>query len=77
MVDDRLKAIPGNLFLYHNLIRDEEDGTISYKEYQQNLEGIIESNVDRFGTEYNKDIYAQWVKYATNFIKEEKTYIPI
>jgi dipeptidyl-peptidase-3 len=77
VVDSRLKAIPGNLFLYHNLIRDEEDGTISYKEYKQNLEGIIESNVDRFGTEYNKDIYAQWVKYATNFIKEEKTYIPL
>ena len=52
-----------------NLIRDEEDGTITYKEYPENLDGIIESNLDRFGTDYNKDVYAQWVKYATNFIK--------
>lgn len=56
------------LFLYHNLTR-EEDGTVTYKEYEENYEGIIESNLDRFGIEYNKDVYAQWVKYATNFIK--------
>ena len=55
------------LYLYHNLI--EQEGTISYKEYQENLEGIIESNLDRFGTDYNKEVYDQWVKYATNFIK--------
>ena len=47
----------------------DDNGTVNYKEYKDSLEGIIESNVDRFGTEYNKDIYNQWVKYATNFIK--------
>ena len=57
-----------SLFLFHNLIMDE-NGTVNYKEYKDSLEGIIESNIDRFGTEYNKDIYNQWVKYATNFIK--------
>lgn len=57
-----------SLFLFHNLIMDE-NGNVNYKEYKDSLEGIIESNVDRFGTEYNKDIYNQWVKYATNFIK--------
>ena len=56
-------------YLYHNLIRDEKDGAISYKEYQESLEGIVESNLDRYGTQFNKDVYAQWVKYATNFIK--------
>ena len=65
---EKKSEIPTTLFLYHNLIKDE-DNTISYKEYEENLEGIIESNLDRFGTEYNKDIYSQWVKYATNFIK--------
>ena len=55
-------------YLFHNLIRDE-DGTVNYKEYQENLEGIIESNLDRFKTDFNKDVYTQWVKYATNFIK--------
>ena len=60
---------PTKLFLYNNLIMDNEDNSISYKEYEESLEGIIESNVDRFGTDYNKDVYAQWVKYATNFIK--------
>lgn len=63
------EELPKTLFLYNNLIRDEEDGTITYKEYPENLDGIIESNLDRFGTDYNKDVYAQWVKYATNFIK--------
>ena len=56
-------------YLYHNLIRNEEDGTISYKEYQESIEGIVESNLDRYGTLFNKDVYNQWVKYATNFIK--------
>lgn len=57
-----------SLFLFHNLIMDE-DGNVKYKEYKDNLTGIIQSNIDRFGTEYNKEIYNQWVKYATNFIK--------
>ena len=61
--------LPKTLYLFHNLVRDEENDTIKYKEYPETLEGIIESNLDRFGTEYNKDIYSQWVKYATNFIK--------
>ena len=56
------------LFLFHNLIR-EEDGTVIFKEYEESLEGIVESNLDRFGKEYNKDVYNQWVKYATNFVK--------
>ena len=56
------------LYLYHNLVLDE-DGTVTYKDYQESFEGIIESNVDRFGKELNKDVYDQWVKYATNFIK--------
>ncbi len=47
------------------------------KEYTKNYEGIIESNIDRFGTDYNKDIYNQWVKYATNFIKEDIPPIPL
>jgi len=57
------------LYLYHNLVRDDEDGSVNYKEYQENIEGVVESNFDRFKTEYNKDVYDQWVKYATNFIK--------
>ena len=57
------------LYLYHNLVRDDKDGSVNYKEYQENLEGVVESNFDRFKTEYNKDVYDQWVKYATNFIK--------
>ena len=61
--------LPKTLYLFHNLVRDEEDDSIKYKEYPETLEGIIESNLDRFGNEYNKDIYSQWVKYATNFIK--------
>jgi dipeptidyl-peptidase-3 len=60
--------LPKTLYLYNNLILDEE-GLVKIKEYPNTLEGIIESNLDRFGTEYNKDIYAQWVKYVTQFIK--------
>ena len=60
--------LPKTLYLYNNLVMDEE-GAVKIKEYPKTLEGIIESNLDRFGTEYNKDIYAQWVKYVTQFIK--------
>ena len=76
IVDKKEKERPKTLFLFHNLNRDE-DGTVTFKEYTQNYEGIIESNLDRFGTEYNKDIYTQWVKYATNFVKEDNPDIPI
>ena len=76
-VDVKVMGIPKNLYLFHNLVKDEEDGTISYKEYKETLEGIIESNIDRYGTEYNKDIYDEWVKYATNFIKEDKKSTPV
>ena len=62
------EELPKTLFLFHNLIQ-EEDKTISYKEYDESYEGIIESCLDRFRDDYNKDVYAQWVKYATNFIK--------
>ena len=63
------EELPQTLFLYNNLIMDKEDGAIIYKEYPESLDGIIESNLDRFGKDFNKDVYAQWVKYATNFIK--------
>lgn len=55
------------LFLFHNLIL--ENNKIIYKEYNSDVEGIIESNIDRFGLDFNKEIYNQWVKYATNFLK--------
>lgn len=63
------EPLPLTYFLYNNLIIDQDDGSVNYKEYPETLEGIIESNIDRFGTEYNKDVYEQWVKYATNFVK--------
>ena len=54
-------------FLFHNL--EMVDNKVIYKEYQINKEGIIQSNLERFGLSFNKDIYNQWVKYATNFLK--------
>ena len=60
--------LPKTLYLYNNLIMHEK-GKIKIKQYPKTLEGIIESNLDRFGIEYNKDIYAQWVKYVTQFLK--------
>ena len=58
-------------YLFQNLVREKEDneGKVEYKEYENNLEGIIQSCLDRYDDEINKDIYNQWVKYATNFIK--------
>lgn len=57
------------VFLFHNL--SMENKKVIYKEYKDDLEGIIKSNLDRFGQDYNKDIYNQWVKYATNFLKNK------
>ena len=57
------------LFLFHNLCINENK--VVYKEYKAEMEGIIKSNSERFGLDYNKDIYNQWVKYATNFLKNK------
>lgn len=60
--------IPKKFFLYNNLFQSD-DGSIIYKEYPDDLEGFIESNIDRYKMDYNDYVYNQWVKYATNFIK--------
>ena len=57
------------LFLFNNLILKENK--VTYIKYQNNKEGIIQSNLERFGDKFNKDIYNQWVKYATNFLKSK------
>ena len=56
-------------FLFHNLKEDKEKDKITYVDYSINLEGVIQSYLDRYDEQINKDIYNQWVKYATNFIK--------
>lgn len=57
------------LDLYHNINFDTQDKSVSLAEYPETMEGIIQSFVDRFHTDLNKDIYEQWTKYDTNFIK--------
>ena len=57
------------LFLFHNLVK--ENDKVIYKEYNNDIEDIIISNLDRFDEELNKDVYNQWVKYATNFLKSK------
>lgn len=57
-------------YLFHNLSLDNNNKVI-YKEYKKSKEGIIKSNLERFGQEFDKDIYWQWVKYATNFLKNK------
>ena len=41
------------------------------EDYNNDIEDIIISNLDRFDEELNKDVYNQWVKYATNFLKSK------
>ena len=55
------------LFLFHNLIK--ENDKVIYKKYENNIEGIIRSNLDRFGEEINNEIYSEWTRYATKFLK--------
>ena len=57
------------LYLFHNLKMVENK--VVYTSYKNNKEGIIQSNLDRFGDKFNKEIYNQWVKYATNFLKSK------
>ena len=45
------------------------ENKVVYTSYKNNKEGIIQSNLERFRDRFNKEIYNQWVKYATNFIK--------
>ena len=57
------------LYLFHNL--KMVDDKVVYTSYKNNKEGIIQSNLERFGDKFNKEIYNQWVKYATNFLKSK------
>ena len=57
------------LYLFHNLKMVENK--VVYTSYKNNKEGIIQSNLERFGDRFNKEIYNQWVKYATNFLKSK------
>ena len=57
------------LYLFHNIKMVENK--VVYTSYKNNKEGIIQSNLERFGDRFNKEIYNQWVKYATNFLKSK------
>ena len=57
------------LFLFQNL--KMVDNKVVYSSYKNSKEGIIQSNLERFGDKFNKEIYNQWVKYATNFLKSK------
>ena len=57
------------LYLFHNLKMVENK--VVYTSYKNNKEGIIQSNLEIFGDRFNKEIYNQWVKYATNFLKSK------
>lgn len=59
---------PRRLELFHNLVRND-DNSIKVIEYPETYEGIIESYIDRFNDDHNKEIYDQWTKYNENFFK--------
>lgn len=63
-----ISNFPEKLYLFDNIMKGSDE-SYSVEHYPCELEGIIQSNIDRYGTEFNKDIYEQWVKYATSFIK--------
>ena len=56
-------------YLYPNLKKDDKSNLITIQEYPETMEGIIQSNVERYGNEFNKDIYQQWKKYETSLIE--------
>ena len=58
---------PRRFELYHNLKLSDDGKNVSVVEYPETVEGIIESNVDRFGTKLNQDIIEQWRRYDTKF----------
>lgn len=58
---------PRRIELYHNL-KVNEDKTISIVEYPDTVLGVIESYVDRYGSDLNKEILEQWTRYDKMFI---------
>ena len=59
-------------YLYHNLKKSDSDNTITIQEYPETMEGIIQSYVERYGNDFNNDIYQQWIKYETSFLKNNQ-----
>ena len=55
--------------MYPNLKKDDKSNLITIQDYPETMEGIIQSNVERYGNEFNKDIYQQWKKYETSLIE--------
>ena len=49
-------------------LKMNDDKTISIVEYPETAEGIIQSFVDRYGNEFNKEIIEQWTRYDNMFI---------
>lgn len=57
---------PFRLELYHNLKLSEDGKKVEPVICPETLEGIIKSSVDRFGTDFNDDIYNQWKLYTND-----------
>lgn len=60
---------PRRLELNHNL-KIDQSGSVSIIEYPETVEGIIESFVDRYGTEFNKEIYEELSKLEKKINKK-------
>jgi hypothetical protein len=54
------------------LKKSDSDNTITIQEYPETMEGIIQSYVERYGNDFNNDIYQQWIKYETSFLKNNQ-----
>ena len=57
--------------LYHNMILDEKENKVSYKEYEAILENIVQSNIERFDENTVKDVEEMLERYNKDEFKNE------
>ena len=58
--------LPRRLELQPNLFKNS-DGSIEYKDYEESFEGIITSYCERYEGDFQKDVYAEWIKGVDHF----------
>lgn len=54
--------LPRRLELQPNIF--EKDGSIEYKGYDDTLEGVVQSFLERWEGAYLQDVYEEWDKHA-------------
>lgn len=56
--------IPRRIGLQPNLFLNPAENEVTYKDYEETLEGVIKSAIERYPDAFMTDVYKQWITDA-------------